>query len=382
MKVIVAIDSFKGCITSLEAGKAVETGIKKAVNAEVIVKPLADGGEGTTDALVSSLNGRLISLPVTGPLKKTVTACYGYIEQSQTAMIEIASAAGIMLTEKHEKNPLRSTTYGVGELIKDAIKRGCKNFIIGLGGSATNDCGIGMLTALGFEFLDKNGCCAGIDALSLGTIETISAKHALPELKECRFKIACDVRNPLCGENGATYVYGPQKGVTEDEKKSLDLSLLHFAELTKDYFHHDYRDAEGAGAAGGLGFAFLSYFHSVLQPGIDLVIEAVELEKYIKDADMVITGEGRLDGQTAMGKAPMGVALLAEKYGVPVIALAGSIAKEAKCCNEKGITAYFPILKGIITLEDAMKKDTAIQNIVDTTEQIFRLIKAASAIIV
>lgn len=378
MKVVIAIDSLKGSLTSIEAGKAIKEGILNIVDAEVIVKPLADGGEGTTEVLVEGLGGETVEVFVMGPQKDKIKAVYGYIAESKTAIIEMAAAAGIMLVGE-EKNPMEATTYGVGEMIKDAINRGCINFIIGIGGSATNDGGIGMLTALGFDFYDNNGNKLGIDANELEKISIIFTENAMPELSECNFKIACDVSNQLCGENGATYIYGPQKGVTEEIKEKLDKDMAHYAKVTKKYLNNDYSEASGAGAAGGLGFAFLSYLHGDLQPGIELVIDTVKLEECIKDADYVITGEGCLDKQTAMGKAPVGVAKLAKKYDKTVIALAGSVTDDAVKCNENGIDAYFPILLKVIPLQEAMKKETARKNMVKTTEQIFRLISAVES---
>lgn len=378
MKVVIAIDSLKGSLTSIEAGKAIKEGILNVIDAEVIVKPLADGGEGTTEALVEGLGGEKVEVFVMGPQKDKIKATYGYIEESKTAIIEMAAAAGIMLVGE-EKNPMEATTYGVGEMIKDAINRGCRNFIIGIGGSATNDGGIGMLTALGFDFYDNNGNKLGIDAKELGKISIISTENAMSELSECHFKIACDVTNHLCGENGATYIYGPQKGVTEEIKEKLDKDMLHYARVTKKYLNNDYSEASGAGAAGGLGFAFLSYLHGDLQPGIELVIDTVKLEECMKDADYVITGEGCLDKQTAMGKAPVGVAKLAKKYDKTVIALAGSVTDDAIKCNENGIDAYFSILSKVIPLQEAMKKETARKNMIKATEQIFRLISAVES---
>lgn len=378
MKVVIAIDSLKGSLTSVEAGKAIKEGILNVTDAEVIVKPLADGGEGTTEALVEGLGGEIVNIFVMGPQKEKIKVEYGHIVESNTAIIEMAAAAGIMLVGE-EKNPMEATTYGVGEIIKDAINRGCRDFIIGIGGSATNDGGIGMLTALGFEFYDYNGNKLGFGAKDLGKISIISTKNAMSELSECNFKIACDVTNPLCGTNGATYIYGPQKGVTEEIKEELDKNMAHYAKVTKKYLNNDYAETSGAGAAGGLGFAFLSYLHGDLQPGIELVVDAVKLEECMKDADYVITGEGCLDEQTAMGKAPVGIAKLAKKYGKTVIALSGSVTDDAVKCNENGIDAYFPILTKIISLQEAMKHETARKNMVKTTEQIFRLIIAVES---
>ncbi len=373
MKVVIAIDSLKGSMTSIEAGNAIKEGILNVTDAEVIVRPLADGGEGTTEALVEGLGGELVTVEVMGPLKKNIKAKYGYIADSKMAIIEMAAAAGIVLVDKN-KDPMEATTYGVGEMIKDAIRRGSRNFIIGLGGSATNDGGIGMLTALGYAFLDSKGNSLGFGGKDLGKISVISTEHALPELKECHFRIACDVTNPLCGVNGATYIYGPQKGVKKAMLEELDKNMKNYAGITQKYLCNDYAEMPGAGAAGGLGFAFLSYLDGKLQSGIDLVIDALKIEECMQDADYVITGEGCLDLQTAMGKAPVGIAKLAKKYGASVIALAGSVTDEAVKCNEEGIDAFFPILTRIVTLEEAMKQKTARQNMIKTAEQVFRLI--------
>ncbi|MBE5966641.1 MAG: glycerate kinase [Lachnospiraceae bacterium] len=372
MKIVIAIDSFKGSLSSLEAGNAIKKGILNVTDAQIIVKPLADGGEGTTAAIIEGLGGEEIEVEVMGPLGKPVKAKYGYLRHNKTAIIEMAAAAGIILENK--KDPLLSTTYGVGELIKDAIKRGCRNFIIGIGGSATNDGGVGMLSALGFEFLDRFGNPVGFGGISLKDIETIRTEKQAPELKECFFQIACDVTNPLCGPDGCTYIYGPQKGVTEELKPVLDDAMRHYARTTAKFTGNDYSWESGAGAAGGLGFAFLSYLNSRLESGINVVLEATDLEGALPNADYVITGEGRLDNQTAMGKAPIGVAKLAKKHGACVIAFAGSIAKGASECNRAGIDAYFPILTQVVTLEEAMNKETAKTNLTQTAEQVFRLI--------
>lgn len=376
MKIVVAIDSLKGSMTSMEAGRAIREGIRNVLpDAEVIVKPLADGGEGTTEALVEGLGGEMAEVRVHGPLETPVDACYGIIRKTGTAIMEMAAAAGIILVGK-DRRPLDATTYGVGEMIRDAVEKGCRNFIIGIGGSATNDGGIGMLTALGYEFLDAQGKAVGIGAGALKDVASIRTDHVLPELKECSFKIACDVTNPLCGTNGATYIYGPQKGVTEDLRDELDAAMAGYAQVTKTCIGTDHMESEGAGAAGGLGFAFLSYLHADLQPGIELVLEAVGMEKTMEGADLVFTGEGRLDGQTAMGKAPVGIAKLAKKHGAKVVALAGAVIEGAEKCNDSGIDAFFPILRRIVTLDEAMDPGTARENMIRTTEQVIRLAAA------
>lgn len=375
MKVVIAIDSLKGSLSSMEAGMAIKDGILAAKpDAEVIVKPLADGGEGTTDALIEGMNGERIDLTVTGPMHTPVDAYYGYLKDTNTAVMEMASAAGITLVPDSEKNPLLATSYGVGEMINDAIQRGCRNFIIGIGGSVTNDGGIGMLKALGVRFLDENGEDAGEGGQALAKVARIDVSGMNPLLKECHIQVACDVNNPLCGENGSTYVYGPQKGVTEDMKKTLDEAMAHFARVTSETLENDYMNTPGAGAAGGLGYAFLAYTGAALTPGIELILDAVGLEEELSGADVVVTGEGRLDFQTAMGKAPVGVARLAKKYNAKVIAFAGSVTKEATACNKEGIDAFFSILRSVCTLAEAMDPVAARNNMTATVEQVFRLL--------
>lgn len=366
MNVVIAMDSFKGSLSSLEAGNAVKEAILNLEpTAQVVVKPLADGGEGTVDALAG--NGQLIELTVRGPLQQPVCARYCIMED--TAVIEMAAAAGITLIDR--KNPLETTTYGVGELIRDAITRGCRRFIVGIGGSATNDGGAGMLTALGYEFLDETGRPIALGARGLAHLHQVKSDKAMPELRDCTFRIACDVTNPLCGDNGCSAVYGPQKGATPEMIKDMDQWLSRYADLTgKKYKNHP-----GAGAAGGLGFAFLAFTNATLQSGIQIVLEETGLEQEICHADLVVTGEGRLDGQTVMGKAPIGVARLAKKYNKPVIAFAGCVTEDATACNDHGIDAYFPILREITTLEQALEPEYAYKNLYATATQVFRLMK-------
>ncbi len=375
MKVVVAIDSFKGSLSSIEAGQAVKAGVLAAhPDANVIIKPLADGGEGTTDAFIEGLGGQRIDLTVTGPMGSPVSCYYGYLEKDKTAIIEMASASGITLVPVHQKNPLTASTRGVGEMILHALEKGCRHFIIGIGGSATNDAGIGMLKALGYSFLDEQGLDVGEGAQALGKVASINAKNRHPLLDDCQFRIACDVTNPLCGENGATYIYGPQKGVTEAQKESLDQDMAHFADVTETTLNCAYKNYPGAGAAGGLGFAFLSYLHASLSPGVELILDAINLSDALNGADIVVTGEGQLDRQTAMGKAPVGVAKLAKAHGAKVLAFSGSVTKEAVACNQAGIDAFFPILRRIVTLEEAMDPSTARSNMTASVEQVFRLL--------
>ncbi len=375
MKVVVAIDSFKGSLSSIEAGQAVKAGVLAAhPDANVIIKPLADGGEGTTDAFIEGLGGQRIDLTVTGPMGSPVSCYYGYLEKDKTAIIEMASASGITLVPAHQKNPLTASTRGVGEMILHALEKGCRHFIIGIGGSATNDAGIGMLKALGYSFLDEQGLDVGEGAQALGKVASINAKNRHPLLDDCQFRIACDVTNPLCGENGATYIYGPQKGVTEAQKESLDQDMAHFADVTETTLNCAYKNYPGAGAAGGLGFAFLSYLHASLSPGVELILDAINLSDALNGTDIVVTGEGQLDRQTAMGKAPVGVAKLAKAHGAKVLAFSGSVTKEAVACNQAGIDAFFPILRRIVTLEEAMDPSTARSNMTASVEQVFRLL--------
>lgn len=375
MKVVVAIDSLKGSLTSIEAGKAIKEGILRAKpNAQVIIKPLADGGEGTTDALIEGLGGERINITVNNPFKMPISTYYGYLKATNTAIIEMASAAGITLISESEKDPFTTTTYGVGEIIKDAIQRDCRNFIIGIGGSATNDGGIGMLRALGYQFLDIKGNDVGEGGQALAKIASIDSKNSCKQLRECNFQVACDVTNPLCGSNGATYIYGPQKGVTPAARSILDTGMQNYAEVTAITTGTNHISTPGAGAAGGLGFAFLSYLNSRLIPGISLILDAVSLETVLADTDIVITGEGCLDHQTAMGKAPIGVAKLAKKYNLKVIAFAGSVTEDAAACNAAGIDAYFPIVRGITTLEEAINPQNARANMISSVEQVFRLL--------
>lgn len=375
MKVVVAIDSLKGSLSSLEAGSAISEGIHRALkDAEVIVRPLADGGEGTVEALALGMNGRIEKIKVTGPLGHPVEAAYGIIDETHTAIIEMSAAAGITLISEQERNPLDTTTYGVGEMIKDAIRKGCRHFIVGIGGSATNDGGIGMLQALGFGFLDVNGNQVGFGAKGLKDIEKITDEAVLPELKECYFKVACDVSNTLCGDQGCSAIFGPQKGATPSMIMQMDKWLADYAGLTQKKYPKANMNQAGTGAAGGLGFAFLSYMNASLESGIKIILDETKLESYVREADMVITGEGRLDGQTVMGKAPIGVANIAKKYGKTVIAFSGCVTEDAVVCNEHGIDAFFPILRTVTTLNDAMDSENARKNMVSTVEQVFRMI--------
>lgn len=377
MKVIVAIDSLKGSLSSLEAGKAVEDGIKKAIpTAEVMIKPVADGGEGTVSALTSGLNGRLEKAEVTGPLGQKVKAVYGILPD-KTAVIEMAEAAGLPLVPDDQRNPMHTTTYGVGELIQQALEKGCRKFIVGIGGSATNDGGTGMLQALGCHFYKKDGTeiCPGAEEIE--EIARVDIGGMDRRLEECRFEIACDVTNPLCGERGASAVFAPQKGADARMVGRLDDALSHLADVTEEVLKTDNRNLPGAGAAGGLGFAFASYLGGDLRPGVEIVLDAVLPEKELSEADIVVTGEGRFDGQTAMGKAPVGIAKRAKEKGCMVLVFAGSIEPQGvrKVQDEMQLVdGAFPILPGVMTLEEAMQKTVAYENMSYTAEQVFRVI--------
>ena len=312
---------------------------------------------------------------VKGPLLKPVLAKYCILNETNTAVIEMAAVSGITLISKDELNPLETTTYGVGELIKDAIKRGCRRFIVGIGGSATNDGGTGMLTALGYDFLDKNNSPVALGAKGLECLYKIKTDNVIPELNECEFNIACDVTNPLCGEKGCSAVFAPQKGATPEMIKDMDVWLMNYAEIAKTVSEKADENYSGAGAAGGLGFAFLAFTNAVLKSGIKMILEETKIENDIKEADIVVTGEGRLDSQSVMGKAPIGVARLAIKYGKKVIAFSGCVTEDAEVCNEHGIDAYFPIVRGVTTLDDALNIDNAYKNLEATAYQVFRWVK-------
>lgn len=388
MKIVISIDSFKGSLTSIQAAKSIENGIKRVdKEAEIIIKPLADGGEGTVDALVDGMGGVMEFVKVTGPAGKPVLAKYGIIRETKsgtntesketnTAIMEMSQAAGITQVTEKERNPLYTTTYGVGQMIVDAIHKGCRRFIMGIGGSATNDGGVGMLQALGYDFLDKDGNQIKHGAIGLKDLVQIKDDNIISELKDCEFHIACDVTNPLCGEEGCSAIFGPQKGATKQMVQDMDQWLADYAKIAKQSFTKADANKPGTGAAGGLGFAFLTFTNATLKSGVDLILNETKLEEEIKDADIVITGEGCLDAQTAMGKAPIGVAKLAKKYGKLVLGFSGAVTKGATACNEAGIDAYFPIVRSAVSLEDAMKKKNAQENLMDTVEQVFRLIKA------
>ena len=385
MKVVFAMDSMKGCLSSLECGEAAAKGLVRAIpDAKYIVRPLADGGEGTARAVTMGCGGEFVKLDVTGPLGDVTLAEYGIIDNDEgikTAIIEIAAAAGITLISDKEKDPFKTTTYGVGEIINDALSRGCRSFIIGLGGSATNDLGIGMLQALGVKFYDSTGTKVGkedsyLTGSDLEFIANIDMNGMNPLIKESHFRIACDVNNPLTGENGASYIYGPQKGLFKSEIEVMDKWFEQFVDTLSHKLGTEINSKEpGMGAAGGLGFAFKHFLNGSLEPGNKIVIEETNLLKYIKEADLIVTGEGTLDNQTKNGKAPVGIAKIAKQYGKPVISLVGAVAPAFDGDKLPDVDAYFPILRRPETESDALASAKAMVNLTATSEQVFSLIK-------
>ncbi|MBE6595807.1 MAG: glycerate kinase [Ruminococcaceae bacterium] len=377
MKVVVAIDSLKGSLSTTEAGEAIARGVKNALpEAEVAVSPMADGGEGTVDAIVSATKGTLRRVTVSDALGRATEATYGLLPDGKTAVMEMAAAAGLPQLRPEERNPARTTTFGVGEMILDALSLGYRHFIVGIGGSATNDGGAGMLEALGARFLRADGTPVPRGCAGLAEICDISLDGMHPALAKCRFEVACDVKNPLCGATGCSAVYAPQKGATPEMIPVLDAAVAHFAAKTAAVLPNADADFPGAGAAGGLGFAFLAYLGAALVSGVELVMRETGLEALVREADVVVTGEGRLDGQSVMGKAPVGVATLAKRYGKPVVAFSGCVTPEATRCNDHGIDAFFPILRAPCTLAEAMKTENAAANMTAAAEQAFRLIAA------
>ncbi|QIZ05523.1 glycerate kinase [Priestia megaterium] len=375
MNILVAMDSLKGSLSSVEANKAIAEGFFKANSAfKVQTVPIADGGEGTAEALVHATNGQLIESVVTGPLGQPVKARYGILGDRTTAVIEIAEACGLPLVPEAERNPLIATSYGVGEMILEAVEKGCQYFIIGLGGSATNDAGVGMLQALGYRFLNKQGFDIRYGGAELKNIAKIDSSCVPEKVRTARYRVACDVHNPLYGVNGAAYIFGPQKGATAEMVKELDDGLKCFANVVLEQFGVELQHISGAGASGGLGAAFAGFLQVQLESGVGLILEMAGLEEKLQEVDIVVTGEGKLDRQTSMGKAPAGISRLARKHGLPVIALAGDISDGDSPLHESGISAYFTIVSGPVELEAAMDPEAARSNLKRTAEQIGRLL--------
>ncbi|WP_066300847.1 glycerate kinase [Bacillus sp. FJAT-29937] len=376
MKIVIAPDSFKGSLTALEAAKAMERGIKR-VNPHIntVLVPVADGGEGTMASLVAASAGRIVGFQVMGPLLTHVQAAYGVLGDEETCVIEMASASGIGLLNQEELNPMKTTTIGTGQLIKKALDDGYRRFILAIGGSATNDGGLGMLQALGMKFLDANGEPVGYGGSELLRIVDIDVQEFDSRIANCEFLIATDVQNPLVGENGATHVFGPQKGATPEMVEILDNNLRHWADLVEQETGISLHDKPGAGAAGGIGGAFQAFFPSKTKRGIDIVIEYSRLVKHLEGADCVFTGEGQIDFQTASGKTPMGVAEAAKSKGIPVFALTGSIGRGIEVLYEHGITSVHSIINSPMTLQKAIEGAAILLQ--QTAEQVMRTYMAA-----
>lgn len=355
MKIVIAPDSYKESLTALEVATEIESGFKQIFPDAVYVKmPVADGGEGTVQAMIEATNGKRVKVEVMAPLGGTITAFYGLTGDGKTAVIEMAAASGLSLVPVEKRNPLRTTSYGTGQLIRSALDAGARNFIIGIGGSATNDGGAGMVQALGAKLLDDKGDEIPLNGEGVGRLAGIDMSAFDPRIKECAIAVACDVDNPLCGPRGASAIFGPQKGADPAMVQQLDGYLKNFGERIKRDLKVDVADVPGAGAAGGMGAALMGFMGGILRPGNEIVAEAVGLEAELKDADLVITGEGRIDGQTIFGKTPIGVAQLAKRHGKPVIGIAGCLREDAYVVYEKGLDAIFSIIYTACTVDEAL----------------------------
>ncbi|AST57270.1 glycerate kinase [Thermoanaerobacterium thermosaccharolyticum] len=370
MKILVAPDSFKGSLSSKEVLKAISEGIRRAIDAEIEGVPIADGGEGTVDALITSLGGKIIDVDVVGPLGNVVKGYFGVLNDG-TAVIEMAASSGLSLVPDNMRNPLITTTYGVGQLIKEALDKGCRKFIIGLGGSATNDGGAGMIQALGVKLLDEDGKDIPYGGGNLHKLKKVDTSSIDKRVYESSFIVASDVTNPLCGEYGASAVYGPQKGATPEMVEILDRNLKHYSSVIKETLGKDFSDVPGAGAAGGLGFSLMAFLNAKIRSGIDIVMEASNIDEKIKSCDIIITGEGNTDFQTAYGKAPAGIARIAKKYRKPVVVLSGGLGKNYKNLYDVGVTSMFSIVDKPMTLQEAMIN--AKKLISDRAEDIIRI---------
>lgn len=355
MKIVIAPDSFKECASAVAATEAMARGVRRAApDAQIVKAPMADGGEGTVEALVAATGGENVDIEVAGPLGAPVTARYGLLDEGRTAVIEMAAASGLALVPPDERNPRIATTHGTGRLMRDALERGVRRLIVGIGGSATNDCGAGMAQALGYSLKDERGEELPPGGAALKDLKTIDSSGKNPLLERCEILAACDVTNPLCGPNGASHVYGPQKGADEKTIRELDAALRHCGEAIEAQLGIAVLELPGAGAAGGLGAGLVGFAGGRLRRGVQIVAEACRLADRIQGADLVLTGEGRLDGQSARGKTPVGVARIARDLGVPVIALAGALGEGYEKCYAEGITAAFSICPRPMTLAEAM----------------------------
>ncbi|NME84002.1 glycerate kinase [Clostridium sp. SM-530-WT-3G] len=373
MKFVLAPDSFKESMTSKEACDAMERAIKKVIkDAECVKVPMADGGEGTTTSLVDGSNGEIFTTEVTGPIGDKVEAIYGIMGDKETGIIEMAMASGIQLVKREERNPLIATTYGTGELIKALLDKGVKRILLGIGGSATNDGGAGMVQALGGRLLDKDGNEVKFGGGHLHEIEKIDLSNLDIRLKDVKIEVACDVTNPFIGENGASRIFGPQKGADEEMVQLLDDNLAHFAEVIKRELGRDIVNVPGAGAAGGLGGALLAFLNAELKRGIEMVIQHTNLREKVEGADFVFTGEGSIDGQTLFGKTPIGVAKTAKEAGAKVIAFAGRVADDADTLYDGGIDSIFCILNELTSLDNALENGA--HNLEKTVENVVRIL--------
>ncbi|WP_100489556.1 glycerate kinase [Sporolactobacillus pectinivorans] len=372
MKIVIAPDSFKESLSALEAAEAIQKGLEKVwPEAEFVLVPMADGGEGTVQSLIDATRGTRINQEVCGPLGQRVSGFFGLLGNGKTAVIEMAAAAGLEYVPPEKRNPMKATTYGVGELIRAALDRGARHILLGLGGSATNDGGCGMAQALGARLLDKHGHAIGRGGAALRDLETIDMTDYDPRIAETTFEIATDVTNPLTGKRGASTVFGPQKGASPEDVALLDRGLKHYAEIVKRDLNRLIDDVPGAGAAGGLGAGALCFLQGTLLPGINLVIKETKLEEKMHHASLVITGEGKIDGQTIYGKAPVGVARAAKNQHIPVIAFAGSLAEGCGAVYDHGIDAFFSIVSGAIPLKEALR--SARENLIRTGENVARV---------
>jgi glycerate kinase len=371
MKIIIAPDSYKGSLSALEVALSIKKGIARADPAiESVIVPMADGGEGTVQSMVDATNGRIINVSVNDPLSRIINSFYGILGDGSTAVIEMAAASGLPLLSVRERNPLKTSTFGTGELIKDALDKGCRKIIIGLGGSATNDGGIGMAVALGARLLDAEGKEIGHGGEALSRLHKIDITSLDNRVNDCSIVAACDVDNPLCGEKGAAAVYGPQKGATPEMIEILDKNLRKFADIVKTQLGKDILNTPGSGAAGGLGAGVQVFLSAKLERGINIVTKITNLSDKVKGSDLIITGEGMIDFQTAFGKTPFGVAMVAKQYNIPVIAIAGSLGKNYQDLYNKGFDAIFSIADKPMTLEYAMQNASVL--IESVTENIIR----------
>lgn len=374
-KIILAIDSFKGCLTSEETELAAAKGIRKVYpDCEIVQIPITDGGEGILNVLTTALKGEYITVTARNPLMESIEVQYGICRDGETALIEMAAISGLSLIAEAQRNPMNTTTYGMGELIGDALDRGCRKFIIGIGGSATNDAGLGMLQALGFRFLNKNKQVLGVGGKMMAEVADIDTSQVHPALKEAKFTVACDVNNPFYGENGAAFVFAGQKGADGEMIKALDNGMQSLAEVIYRTTGKDVSMYPGAGAAGGMGGGMLAFLNAELKSGISLVLEAVQFDEKIRNADLIITGEGKADRQTTMGKVPLGVLKAAKEQNIPVVIIAGSV-EDYELINNAGFRAVFPIIPYPVGLEKAMESDFAKGNIERTVMQICNVIQ-------